>query len=106
MSGKIVVLPEALTHKIAAGEVIERPASIVKELLENALDAGATDVRVELTGGGCGSIRVSDNGGGIDPSDVPKACFNAASAESPAWTYAILASPVLRFARVTKRPPS
>ena len=73
MSGKIVVLPEALTHKIAAGEVIERPASIVKELLENALDAGATDVRVELTGGGCGSIRVSDNGGGIDPSDVPKA---------------------------------
>ena len=45
----------------------------MKELLENALDAGATDVRVELTGGGCGSIRVSDNGGGIDPSDVPKA---------------------------------
>lgn len=73
MNGKIVVLPEALTHKIAAGEVIERPASIVKELLENALDAGATDVRVELTGGGCGSVRVSDNGGGIEPSDVPKA---------------------------------
>ena len=73
MSGKIVILPEALTHKIAAGEVIERPASIVKELLENALDAGATDVRIELTGGGCGSIRVSDNGGGIEPSDVPKA---------------------------------
>ena len=73
MIGRIVVLPEALTHKIAAGEVIERPASIVKELLENALDAGATDVRIELSGGGCGSIRVSDNGAGIEPSDVPKA---------------------------------
>ena len=73
MNGKIVVLPEALTHKIAAGEVIERPASIVKELLENALDAGATDIRIELSGGGCGSIRVSDNGAGIEPSDVPKA---------------------------------
>ncbi len=73
MSGKIVVLPEALTHQIAAGEVVERPASIVKELLENALDAGATDVRIELIGGGCGSIRVSDNGGGIEPSDVTKA---------------------------------
>ena len=73
MAGKIVVLPEELTNKIAAGEVIERPASIVKELLENALDAGATDIRVELVRGGCGSIRISDNGEGIEQADVPKA---------------------------------
>ncbi|MFH1078794.1 MAG: DNA mismatch repair endonuclease MutL [Pseudomonadota bacterium] len=71
MSGKIVILPEALTHKIAAGEVIERPASIVKELLENALDAGATDVRIELLKGGCGMIRITDNGEGFAPADVP-----------------------------------
>lgn len=75
MTGKIITLPEALAHKIAAGEVIERPASIVKELLENALDAGATDIRIELTKGGCGMIRITDNGEGLAPVDVPKA-FN------------------------------
>lgn len=73
MSGKIVTLPEALTHKIAAGEVIERPASIVKELLENAIDAGATDIRIDLSGGGCGMIRITDNGEGLAPADVPNA---------------------------------
>jgi DNA mismatch repair protein MutL len=73
LSGKIVTLPDALTHKIAAGEVIERPASIVKELLENALDAGATDIRIELERGGCGGIRISDNGEGFSPEDAPKA---------------------------------
>ncbi len=73
LSGKIVILPKALTHKIAAGEVIERPASIVKELLENALDAGATDVRIELLKGGCGMIRITDNGDGFAPADVPMA---------------------------------
>ena len=73
MSGKIVVLPETLTHRIAAGEVVERPASIVKELVENALDAGATEIAVELEKGGCQSVRISDNGEGIDRQDVPLA---------------------------------
>lgn len=71
MPGKIVVLPETLTHRIAAGEVVERPASIIKELLENALDAGATEISVELEKGGCQAIRVTDNGEGMDPEDVP-----------------------------------
>ncbi len=73
MSGKIRILPETLTHRIAAGEVIERPASIVKELVENALDAGATELFVELEKGGTQSIRVTDNGEGMAPEDVPLA---------------------------------
>ena len=69
MSGKIVILPETLTNCIAAGEVVERPASIVKELLENALDAGTTELTVDLEKGGA-SIRVTDNGEGIAREDV------------------------------------
>jgi DNA mismatch repair protein MutL len=70
---RITVLPEEVASKIAAGEVIERPSSIVKELLENALDAGATDIAIELCGGGKEMIRIADNGAGIEPGDVPLA---------------------------------
>ncbi|MBW6486353.1 MAG: DNA mismatch repair endonuclease MutL [Syntrophobacterales bacterium] len=70
MSNKIIILPETLTHRIAAGEVIERPASIVKELVENSLDAGATELAVELEKGGTQSIRVTDNGEGMGPDDI------------------------------------
>ncbi len=73
MEPKIHLLPEELTHKIAAGEVIERPASILKELMENALDAGATTLQIEIEKGGCASIRIIDDGEGMDPADVPVA---------------------------------
>jgi len=67
---RIVILSEEVANQIAAGEVVERPASIVKELVENAIDAGASDVRVELARGGCQSIKVVDNGSGIEREDV------------------------------------
>lgn len=68
--GKIKALSKDLIGKIAAGEVVERPAAAIKELVENSLDAGATAVTVEIRDGGTSYIRVADNGSGIDESDI------------------------------------
>jgi DNA mismatch repair protein MutL len=73
MPKKIEVLPESISQIIAAGEVIERPASVVKELMENAIDAGSTEVIVELKAGGLQLVHVVDNGEGMDREDVPLA---------------------------------
>lgn len=67
---KIRILPEQLANRIAAGEVVERPSSVVKELVENSLDAGADRIEVEIEGGGTRLIRILDNGSGMDEDDV------------------------------------
>lgn len=78
---KIAVLDKHTIDKIAAGEVVERPSSVVKELVENAIDAGATAVTVEITDGGKKLIRITDNGGGIEASQVPTAFLSHATSK-------------------------
>ncbi len=78
---KIIKLDDALSNKIAAGEVVERPASIVKELIENALDANSTHILIEVEEGGLSRIRIVDNGDGIEEDDVETAFFRHATSK-------------------------
>ena len=78
---KIAVLDQNTIDKIAAGEVVERPSSVVKELVENAIDAGATAVTVEITDGGKKMIRITDNGAGIEAGQIPLAFLRHATSK-------------------------
>ena len=70
---EIRVLPKEISELIAAGEVVERPASVIKELVENSIDAGADNITVEIQHGGITYMRITDNGCGIARNDVPTA---------------------------------
>ena len=78
---KIAVLDQNTIDKIAAGEVVERPSSVVKELVENAIDAGATAITVEITDGGKRLIRITDNGSGMEAEQVPLAFLRHATSK-------------------------
>ncbi|MFD1336184.1 DNA mismatch repair endonuclease MutL [Oceanobacillus iheyensis] len=77
----IIQMPDALANKIAAGEVVERPASVVKELLENSIDAGASWIRVEIKEAGLEEIRITDNGAGMEEDDVERAFLRHATSK-------------------------
>lgn len=79
--GNINVLDKNIAELIAAGEVVERPASVIKELVENSVDAGATAITIEIKNGGVKYIRISDNGSGILKEDVPKAFLRHATSK-------------------------
>ncbi len=79
--GRINVLPRHIAELIAAGEVVERPSSVVKEIMENSIDAGSKNVTIEIKHGGITYIRITDDGCGMDAEDVRKAFISHATSK-------------------------
>ena len=78
---KINLLSSKIYNRIAAGEVVERPSSVVKELVENSLDAGATSITIEIEEGGISLVKITDNGCGIEKSQLKKALLPHATSK-------------------------
>lgn len=79
--GKITILDDHIANQIAAGEVVERPASVVKELIENSIDANSTIIEISIIDGGLSLIKIKDNGDGIEDEDIEKAFFRHATSK-------------------------
>ena len=79
--GRINLLQKETSELIAAGEVIERPSSVIKELIENSIDSGADNITVEIKNGGISYIRITDNGCGMEQEDVPMAFLRHATSK-------------------------
>ena len=105
MAGKIQLLPDRTANQIAAGEVVQRPASVVKELLENAIDAQATIIKLFIKNGGCTLVQVDDNGVGMNAFDA-RMCWERHATSKITKEDDLYNLPDIKTVKVDYNPPS